>query len=233
MMTYPVSVIIPAHNAAATLERAVMSAINGGAREVVIVNDGSTDDTNKVAQLLERLNATRINIVETQYISGETYKAGVCHARNLGINHAQYDFIVPLDADDALLPDGIRLLYQSRERRGVIYGGHLKEDSGEFVHAPPPERLPQKNLTGATYGFWKQDWRKAGGYHPDFNLGCEDYAFMAALVSAGVQLVRVDEPVYVYSPGGKRAARCMKYADAIRQLLAEHYPAVFSAQQSR
>jgi glycosyltransferase involved in cell wall biosynthesis len=226
---YPVSVIIPAHNAGQTIKRAIDSAFAAGAGEVIVVNDGSTDGTGVYAAALKEVYpAGRYKTLHTN----DTYHqpAGVCYARNLGVAAAFYDSIIPLDADDYFLPDGIRALYVKSFPSIAVYGSHIEgEGTPKIVSAPPPERLAHKNLTGATYLFSQRDWERAGGYRPDFNIGCEDWAFMAALASVGVQLVRVDEPIYVYAPGGKRAARCMKYTDTIRQLLAEHYPAVFNA----
>lgn len=237
MSTYPVTVVIPAHNASQTVKRAIDSAFEAGAHEVVVVNDGSTDGTGGYIDLLKADYSDRY--YKTLHTGGVQFRpdypqpAGVCHARNLGISLAYHDYILPLDADDTLMPDGIRALYEHASPNVAVYGAHMKLETGEFIHAAPPIRLPKKNVTGVTFLFHRDDWQRAGGYHPDFNLGCEDWAFMAALVSAGVQLVKVDEPIYIYSPGGKRAARCMKYADAIKQLLHEHYPAVFDAQPSR
>lgn len=226
-MSYPVSVIIPAHNAVRTVRRAIDSAFAAGAREVIAVEDGSTDDTSRLLYSIKH-TYPRLYVYDTD---GQM-AAGVCHARNMGISRAQEKFIIPLDADDTLTEGGVKALYEAAAPNTVVYGNHLSE-SGEMVSAPNPERLAQKNLTGATFGFWREDWLKAGGYHPDFNLGCEDWALMCALVQAGCRLVKVDAAVYVYASGGGRAARCARYGDAIRQLLREHYPAVFDAQQNR
>lgn len=236
------SVIIPAHNAVQTVKRAIDSAFEAGAEQVIVVNDASTDGT---AELIESLKDVYPKSEYDQFYkvlhTGSVVPSGVCHARNLGVSEARCSIAIPLDADDTFTPDGIGLLCEaylssidlSNPTRTLIYGGHIKADTGEVIAAPPPHRLTQKNLTGATYAFSVLDWHRAGGYHPDFNIGCEDWALMCALVQAGCKLIRVDEPVYIYSSGGKRAARCMKYADTIRQLLAEHYPAVFNAEQSR
>lgn len=238
---YPVTVVIPAHNAVRTVERSIDSAFAAGAGQVVVVDDASADGT---AELIESLRDVYPSSQYDQFYkplhTGKCTPAGVCHARNLGVSEARCGVAIPLDADDMFTSDGIRLLFETyinsidlkNLNRTLVYGGHIRGDTGEVVAAPLPHRLAQKNLTGATFAFSVLDWGRAGGYHPDFNLGCEDWAFMAALVSAGVQLVRVEEPVYIYSSGGQRAARCLQYADTLRQLLREHYPVVFNAQQS-
>ena len=223
---FPVSVIIPAHNAGQTVERAIASAFAAGADEVVVINDKSRDNTDSVIDLL-----TEVYPPDKYKPIHARFNLGVCHARNTAIEQARWDFILPLDADDQLLPNGIELLFDTPA--SVTYGNYIDGATGHIIDAPPPQRLAQKNLTGATYLFSRNAWRKVGGYHPDFQLGCEDWALMCALVNDGFSIARVEQPIYVYSPGGKRAARCAKYADTIRQLLAEHYPAVFNAQPSR
>lgn len=94
---FDVSVIIPCYNRANVLQRSVEIALRqtGIAVEVVVVNDGSTDDT------LEKLeeysgdwggNSLRIESYTTNH--GQSY------ARNLGISVASGEFIALLDSDD-------------------------------------------------------------------------------------------------------------------------------------
>jgi glycosyltransferase involved in cell wall biosynthesis len=215
-----------------TVKRAIDSAFQGGASEVIVVNDGSADGT---GALIDALRDAYAPDTYKALHTGALFPAGVCHARNMAIARAKYDAIIPLDADDYFIPNGIEILYQRWSGpMTLVYANHFDGVTMELKHAPPPERLSQKNLTGATYLFSREMWQKVGGYHPDFNLGCEDWALMCALVSAGVKAVRVeDKCAYIYTPGGSRAKRCIQYADALWQLLREHYPAVFNAQQGR
>ena len=231
---YNVSVVIPVHNAMQTVKRAIDSAFKGGAAEVIVVDDGATDGTWMLLQALtDTYGHERYKLLST----GGVFPAGVCHARNYGIAHARYEAIIPLDADDYFVPDGISVLCKGLERSSleqcVVYGARYVDGKTEVEQAPPPGMLNRKNLTGATYLFSTRLWQAAGGYHPDFNLGCEDWALMCALVSAGAQLVQVHEPAYVYTSGGQRGARCIRYADALWALLRAHYPKVFDAQPSR
>jgi glycosyltransferase involved in cell wall biosynthesis len=86
-----VSVVIPAYNAGRTVERAVASALGQtyGSIEVIVVNDGSRDDTEeKVARYADRI----------VYVSQKN--GGVSKARNTGIEMARGDYIALLDADD-------------------------------------------------------------------------------------------------------------------------------------
>lgn len=92
-----ISVIIPAYNAAPFLRRAVESVVKGGqdfnAFEVIIVQNGSKDNTTEVA---EELTKEYSNV--TLYHSSK----GVSNARNMGIEMAKGEWIAFLDADDSL-----------------------------------------------------------------------------------------------------------------------------------
>jgi len=90
-----VSVIVPTYNRAHTLARALDSVLAQtlSVREIIVVDDGSTDDT----ELLIRRDYPR-----ARYLSQPN--GGVSRARNLGIAAARGDWIGLLDSDDAWLP---------------------------------------------------------------------------------------------------------------------------------
>src|SRR5690606_3582246 len=96
MTTPEVSVIIPAYNAGRWLADAVNSVLaqTFGDWEVIIVNDGSTDNTSEIAR---NFADSRIRVIDQR-------NAGVSAARNAGLDAALGSFITFLDADDALLP---------------------------------------------------------------------------------------------------------------------------------
>lgn len=98
-----ISVIIPAYNAERTLRRACDSVLAQSYPnvELIVVNDGSTDDT---AAILEELSADNVKCVHQE-------NGGVCRARNAGLEIAAGDYIFFLDADDELTPDCLTRLY--------------------------------------------------------------------------------------------------------------------------
>ena len=88
------SVIIPAFNAAMTIETAIRSAWSSGASQVVVVDDGSSDATASIANGLGANVRIQDNI-------------GAAAARRAGLEIASHPFVVFLDADDSLIPEGI------------------------------------------------------------------------------------------------------------------------------
>ncbi len=94
-----VSTIIPAHNRADLLREAVASALAQTYRpiEIIIVDDGSTDDTPMIADALQARHPAEISVVRQA-------NAGPGAAREAGRRNARGEFIQYLDSDDLLLP---------------------------------------------------------------------------------------------------------------------------------
>jgi glycosyltransferase involved in cell wall biosynthesis len=230
MDAYPITVVIPVRNMAATLERAVRSALDAGASEVVIVNDASTDNTESIAR--ELCHKYGVDTV-LDYYSSLLVPAGVCFTRNYGIVCARNRFIVCLDADDMLTPESLTALTYAYEPGTWVYGG-WRDMSEEGVHieshpAPPPGMLNRKTLCHATFLFSKEDWRKVGGFDPDFSLGIEDWAFQCALTAAGVQPKRVDALIYNRTVGiNERSKKATRYYPFLFEVLRDKYPSVFA-----
>lgn len=96
-----VSVIIPIFNAAPFLECAVQSALQQPeVGEVVLVDDGSTDESLTVAGKLQERHPNRVTLFSH---SCHAHK-GPGETRNLGLDKARFPFIAFLDADDWYLP---------------------------------------------------------------------------------------------------------------------------------
>src|SRR6266849_4344194 len=96
-----VSVIIPAYNEAATVERTISSVRNQtySDLEMQLVDDGSTDETAAIVQRPADIDH-RITLLRKP-------NGGLVSARNYGIAHAGGEFIAPIDADDLWHPDKI------------------------------------------------------------------------------------------------------------------------------
>jgi glycosyltransferase involved in cell wall biosynthesis len=94
----PVTVLVAAYNAAGTIERALTSVWrqNYPEMEVIVVDDASTDDTDRRVQEMARGNLRMIRLEKNLGVSG---------ALNAGIRLARSDYIAFLDADDEWLAD--------------------------------------------------------------------------------------------------------------------------------
>lgn len=94
-----VSVIVPVYNAAQSLPKAIDSVLEQTLSdlELIIVNDGSSDDSLDVCERYAK-NDDRIIIINQE-------NGGVSRARNTGLDAARGEYVSFLDADDKLIPD--------------------------------------------------------------------------------------------------------------------------------
>lgn len=113
LMTF--SIIIPAYNAGAFIQTTLQSVYNQifSDIEIIVVNDGSTDDT---AAVLERQTDSRLRVIHQT-------NAGVSAARNKAISEARGKYLAFLDADDVWTPDHLALahLFLTRHPEFVWY----------------------------------------------------------------------------------------------------------------
>ncbi len=102
-----VSLIIPAYNAEKHIVRSIDSALAQSLSnlEIIIVNDGSEDHTQKVIDWYAEKYS---NVIAIQQENG-----GPAAARNTGIKHAGGEYIGFLDSDDMIRPEMINRLYES------------------------------------------------------------------------------------------------------------------------
>jgi len=94
MMNETISVVIPAFNAAASLGKAIKSALSAGVGEIIVVDDGSTDGSGAIAESYGCRVLRQVN-------------QGAATARRAGIAAVSNTFVVLLDADDEIVPLGL------------------------------------------------------------------------------------------------------------------------------
>ena len=97
-----ISVIIPVHNGAKTLMRALQSvAVQEVDKEIIVVDDFSTDDSFKIAKGFAEIGKLRMRVVKTgSYRSHTQAKGGPNVPRNIGVSLAKGTYIALLDQDD-------------------------------------------------------------------------------------------------------------------------------------
>jgi hypothetical protein len=130
-----ISTVIPVYNRAAQLREAVGSVLAQDWRpiEIIIVDDGSTDDTVAAAHVLAATHPDIVRVVSQP-------NAGPGAAREKGRRVARGEFIQYLDSDDILLPgkfrsqvEALRLNTQADVAYGITY---LRDSNGRLVEAP-------------------------------------------------------------------------------------------------
>ena len=110
-MDSAISVVIPLHNKARYVSRALDSVLGQIHHdfEVVVVNDGSTDGSDDVVR---RYTDPRIRLIHREHVNSEGGHA----ARNLGIAESRADLIAFLDADDEWLPEHLATIVRLSQR---------------------------------------------------------------------------------------------------------------------
>ncbi|MER6681331.1 bifunctional polysaccharide deacetylase/glycosyltransferase family 2 protein [Streptomyces olivaceoviridis] len=106
-VTGPVSVIVPAYNEKECIANTLQSlARSTHPIEIIVVDDGSTDGTSRIARdAAESLGMTNVRVVRQE-------NAGKPAALNNGVRHASYDIVVMMDGDTVFEPDTVRHLVQ-------------------------------------------------------------------------------------------------------------------------
>ena len=115
-----ISVIIPAYKAALTIERALSSVASQTLKpkQIIVVDDGSDDDTLKVAKSFTE----HIQGIELIILSQKNLGAGA--ARNRAINVATGDWLAFLDADDEWLPKKLSISMDAIFKHNLILVSH-------------------------------------------------------------------------------------------------------------
>lgn len=109
-----VSAIIPTRNRSRCIDSAILSALGQTYTdlEVIVVDDGSTDNTVQILEEYARKDA-RIRLIQ------HSYRKGAQAARNTGIHAAHGRWIAFLDSDDQWLPDSLDVRLQIARSKGV------------------------------------------------------------------------------------------------------------------
>jgi glycosyltransferase involved in cell wall biosynthesis len=141
-----VSVIIPAYNASATIERTLRSVMaqTFAHLEIIVVDDGSTDHTVAIVERVGREDP-RIALLRQR-------NEGVATARNRGIAYAHGEFIAPIDADDIWHPHKIEkqiaLMEKGGDQIGLVYCYSRLINEKDIV---TPQEGRQDNARGDVY----------------------------------------------------------------------------------
>jgi glycosyltransferase involved in cell wall biosynthesis len=183
-----VTVIVPLYNYAAHIVEALdsVAAQTLQAIDLVVIDDCSTDDGPALArQWLERHGA-RFN---RALLLRNRENSGLGLTRNAGFDAAETPFVLPLDADNRLLPKCAESCLRSIKESGAAFAypqiqkfGELTEVIGDVPY--DPVRFIGGNFIDAMALVAKPAWASVGGYD-HVRFGWEDYDFWCRLVEHG------------------------------------------------
>lgn len=138
MATPKVSIVVPAYNAVAYLEKCVHSLLTQTLEdiEIILVNDASTDNTLELMKAFERQQPGKVSVIHSPI---NQRQGG---ARNMGIQAAKGEFLGFVDSDDWVEPEMYALLYHQATteqsdiaycyRQQVLSDGHIEGDGATY-----------------------------------------------------------------------------------------------------
>jgi glycosyltransferase involved in cell wall biosynthesis len=185
-----ISVVIPAYNAERFLPRCLKSVFAQTLKpvEVIVIDDGSTDNTAAVAAELGARVFSQTN-------------RGASVARKLGIQYASGNWIALLDVDDLWVPKKLeRQVACIRADTVLVYSGvRFFDDNGSRGEKPAIDPVLARKLLRycnpipCTYLVKREALMRIGGYREDIRT-CEDWEMLVRLQQLG-KFEAVDGPL--------------------------------------
>jgi len=211
-----VSVIIPTYNRRQLLTGAIASVLaqSVSCAEIIVVDDGSRDDTESYIAAVMRETGAPV-----RYLRQEN--RGPAAARNLGIRHARHRYLAFLDSDDCWHPKKIELQQQRMEdhphflishtrERWLRRGVHLNQKKKHRPrHGEIFDHCLQLCAVGMSTVMVRRELFTLTGTFDETYPCCEDYEFWLR-VSARNPFLLVDEPLTI-KQGGRDDQLSHKY----------------------
>ncbi|WP_187177845.1 glycosyltransferase [Algoriphagus sp. AK58] len=199
------SIICPCYNQIDFLEDAVHSVLSQGFNrwELIILNDGSTDGSDRLADELARKDL-RIRVIHQS-------NQGLSSARNIGLAVAKGDFIGFLDSDDIYLAGAFQAVFSqiSKSNADLIIGGYSYFKGKDFFHTHQftvsklsPEFLLRTNQAPPIAHFLKHSVAKSIGDFDTSLKSCEDWEYWTRVAKKGFKIITIPEVIagYRYVP---------------------------------
>ena len=204
-----VSVIVPCYKQAQYLPEALDSVLaqTYSHWECIIINDGSTDNTEEIAQQYCEKDK------RIKYIYKEN--EGLSSARNTGIKNSVGVYILPLDADDKIantyLEKSVKILDED-QKIGILYSEAelFGEQFGKWdIPGFNFSEFLNDNQIFCSAFFRRDDYNKTNGYNSNMIYGLEDWDFWLSLIERGVEVFRIPETLFYYRVRNKSMLRKM------------------------
>lgn len=193
------SIIISCYNYAEFVGEAIESALSQTYKniEVVVVNDGSTDNSSEVIQAY---SSKYKNII----FADNKENRGVIYARNFGIQLCTGYYILPLDADDVIDSSYVQKavkVYEEMQKYGFIYckADFIGLEKGIWdLPKFDKEKIKYTNTIFSTALFAKKHFEEVGGYKENMKLGYEDWDLWLSFIEKGLTPYQIPEVLFHY-----------------------------------
>ncbi|HVM59858.1 MAG TPA: glycosyltransferase [Verrucomicrobiae bacterium] len=216
-----VTVVVPCYKHAHFLPDAVESVIaqTFSDWEMIIVDDGSPDNTSEVAnRLIAKYPDKQIRLIQKP-------NGGLASARNVGFKAARGKYVLPLDSDDKIKPtmlEKVVPILDTHPEVGWVYT-HILHFGDVDTEWPMPdfdrETLIYKNNICLCCSLCRKTmWEQVGGYNEQV-LGYEDWDFWVGCAERGWSGYCVHEPLFLYR---KHGHSMLTEGDKMREGLIAH-----------
>lgn len=213
-----ISVIMPVYNSEKYVTKAIDSILNQTYKEfeLILVNDGSTDNSLEVCNKFRELDS-RVKVITKE-------NGGLCSARNVGLDNAVGEYVAFIDNDDEFVQNYLEVAVSTLEKYGAdIFRCNRKRiqiyDDGstktDVSGVPEYKEFPyvvnsneffsdyyQIKKSGAMYGIWNGVYRiglfKDIRFNTSIKCGGEDWLLNLQLYNKAKKVVFVNDPLYIY-----------------------------------
>lgn len=194
--------------------------------EVIIIDDGSPDASGKIADSFAAKDA-RFKVVHQ-------VNKGLASARNTGIMNATGSYVVPLDADDILLPECLAafalaiektqadIIAPSFKNFGLINMPVILDAVPSLVDFKIANRLPYFSAIR------RSALLECGGYSSRMDQGYEDFHLWFDLLSRGKSICCLTDILVLYrTKDSSMLTEANKHRDHLMSQIAKDFPQVF------
>lgn len=197
-----VSILVPAYNAEDTIKNSIDSILKQTVKdfEIIIVNDGSTDNT---INILSSIKDNRIKIITKHH-------SGISNSLNIGIKECKGKYIARFDTDDIMLEDRLEIqtnYMEEHDECDVLSTGCLVQNSDDNIEEVNFDNkivafndlLLTNNIIHPTVMFRRSSLEKLDFIYESLYDGCEDYKLWFNCLANGLNIHIVDKKTIIYN----------------------------------